>query len=62
VTTRDVLALANGIYSAHHGMDAAGNPYATGASARHWLRGWKLMRKVLERDKKETTEQKEVKR
>ena len=62
LTSRDVLAFANGCYSAHHGCDAVDNPYAAGASAKHWLRGWRLMRKILEREKTETTEKKEVKR
>ena len=51
MTTRDVLAFANGVCSAHHGMDATGNPYAAGKSARHWLRGWRLMRRVMAREK-----------
>lgn len=53
MNTRDVLAFANGVYSAHMNMDMVGNPYAAGSSARFWLRWWKLMRKAMG---KETTE------
>lgn len=53
MNTRDVLAFANGVYSAHIGLDATGNPYVTGASARYWIAGWRRMRRLLDAEKKD---------
>lgn len=52
---RDLKAFVNGVHSADMGLDAAGNPHFNNGSSRHWIRGWRLMRRVLEKQKAETT-------
>lgn len=49
---RELLALSDGIRSAHIGLDCIYSPYSRGSEKRYWLRGWHAMKRRMAKEKK----------
>jgi hypothetical protein len=49
LTTKELLAYAEGIRAEHVGLDATNSPYAHKGLLKWWKRGRNIMRKVKEK-------------